>query len=457
MFRLPRREALVVPLLCFILSACLSVEDEVTGAWREFHRAALAADVPAVRARMVAERAHGLAGDGGKEALRLRSALVPAAPRVTGVAVADGAAALTVEGDVAGEPMTGRVTLAREGGRWKVVREDWEADAGAPIAPGGFLVPAIDLATVYAAGPEALPRERVSIAAHEGAVTRAAFTRDGRALVSIGYDDDRVCLWDPESGAALDAIETDARPCDLALAPDGSAAYVVDAEGRITQWPIAGSSFGTPRFLAGLAGETPRIAIDPAGHRAVTTSWNDPAKLWDLDAGTFERPLPKSERMRGVAFSPAGPVVVCGSAGDSFVRWDLDRLAWPVGARKAVRVPKASPDSDVYAVAFSPDGRRLATGHMDASISIWDMESGREMHDWYVADCSTMDVEFSPCGTVLATAQQDGKVHLWEVESRRALARLGPHEGAALTVAFDPADGVTIATGGEDGAIRIWR
>lgn len=457
MLRVPRREALVVPLLGVLLSACLSAEGEVAAAWREFHRAALAADVAGVRARLVAGRASELAGDGGVEALRVRSALVPREPRVTGVEVAGGTAALTVEGESAGEPMSGRVTLAREGGRWKVAREDWEAEVGAPLAPGDFLVPAIDLATVYAAGPEALPRERASIAAHEGAVTGAAFTHDGRALVSIGYDDYRVGLWDPESGASLDAIETDARPCDLALAPDGSAAYVVDAQGRITQWPIEGRAFGTPRFLAGLAGETPRIAIDPAGHRAVTTSWTDPAKLWDLDAGAFVRPLPKSERMRGVAFSPAGPVVVCGSSGDSFVRWDLDRLAWPVGARKAVRVPKASESSDVHSVAFSPDGRRLATGHMDASMSIWDMESGREMHDWYVAGCSTMDVEFSPCGTVLATAQQDGKVHLWEVESRRALARIGPHEGAALTVAFNPADGATIATGGEDGAIRIWR
>jgi len=48
-------------------------------------------------------------------------------------------------------------------------------------------------------------------------------------------------------------------------------------------------------------------------------------------------------------------------------------------------------------------------------------------------------------------------VHLWEVESRRTLARIAAHQGAALTVAFHPADGVTIATGGEDGAIRVWR
>jgi WD40 repeat protein len=294
------------------------------------------------------------------------------------------------------------------------------------------------------------------MAAHDGEVRALAFTRDGSYLVSIGYDDMRIRLWDPSSGALLDNVDEESRPCDLALRADGGAAYVVDADGRITEWPLQWGSFGEPRVLEGRAGLTPRIAVDAAGRRAVTTSWDDGAKLWDLKTGALVRELPRSDRMRGVAFSPAGPVVACGSYADHFAVWDLDHLS-SLGARKKHRVPNAGEESDVWSVAFSPDGRRLATGHMDSSISIWDMPEGRQIHNWYVQNCSVRDVEFSPCGTVLATAQADGKVHLWETESRRAFFRLRAHEGSASALAFDPADGMTLATGGADGAIRIWR
>jgi WD40 repeat protein len=94
---------------------------------------------------------------------------------------------------------------------------------------------------------------------------------------------------------------------------------------------------------------------------------------------------------------------------------------------------------------------------MDTSISIWDMEKGKQLHNWYVRDRSVMDVEFSPCGTVLATAQSDGKVHLWEAGTHRKLVLLTAHEGAALSLAFNPIDGTTLATGGEDGTIWFWQ
>ncbi|MBZ0268312.1 WD40 repeat domain-containing protein, partial [bacterium] len=324
--RSSRRRRVAAALAVLVLassSGCASQEDAVVLAWEEYHRAMLALDVPASRALLAAEHEADLDGPDAAMALQMRSALVPARPEVTGVEVSGDRAMVAVHGDVDGQPVRGRIAFAREGVAWKVARESWDValgDAGSEV-PAAFPVPDVHLAEVYAAGAEAAPQERVGIAAHDGAVTALAFTRDGSALVSIGYDDYLLCLWDTGTGGRLDAIELDERPNDLALAPDGRAAYVVGTDGRITEWAIEAGAFGEPRFLSGLAGATPRIAVGPDGHRAVTTSWNDPAKLWDLDEGTFVRSLPRSERMRGVAFSPAGPTVVCGSSGDSFVRW----------------------------------------------------------------------------------------------------------------------------------------
>lgn len=435
-----------------LVLGCASEEQAVLDTWSAYHKATQALDVDTVRSMLASGLGDELQGQEGAMALQLRSALVPVVPRVTAVEVTGIRATINVEGEVEQQAITGRVTFARESEAWKVLEEEWTVDLTAT-----FPTPNVDLAATYGESDDAVPHARSDIFAHDGAVTALAFTRDGRKLVSIGYDDRRLCLWDTETGEALDTIELEDRPNDLALLPDGSAAYVVDVQGAVTVWPIEWGTFGEGRILAGRAGRTPRIAIDPSGHRAVTTSWDDPAKLWDLDAGRYLEALPKSERMRGVAFSSQGSQVACGSHEDWFAVWNLERLSWPLGARKTHRVPRVADQSDVHSIAFTPDGRRLATGHMDASMSIWDMEKGREMHNWYLPECSVMDLTFSPCGTVLATAQQDGKVHLWETESKRKLALLRAHEGAALSVAFNPADGVTLATGGEDGTIRIWQ
>ena len=431
---------------------CGSPEDEVRQAWTDYQDALRASDVSGVRSLLAAGEGAELDGPGAVAALELRSALLPASSVIRQVDVSGDRVVLAIEGAVDQQSVRGRVTFIQESGSWKLLREEWNVDL-----VSSFPVPDVELARIYAAEPASPPQIVLAIDAHEGAVTAAAFTRDGQRIVSIGYDDYRLCLWDATTGKLLDRVDNEDRPSDLAMLADGSAAYVVDARGRVTGWPIEAGAFGKAQVLAGRAGRTARIAVAADGQTAVTTSWDDPAKLWDLTAGTFVRALPGSDRMRGVAFSPVGSMLACGSQADYFAVWKLDWQSRPEGSQKKYRVPRASAQSDVRSVAFSPDGRRLATGHMDSSISVWDMEKGRQIHNWYVPDSSVMEVEFSPGGTVLASAQEDGSVRLWEARTRRQLFRLGAHEGAALSVAFNPADGVTLATGGEDGAIRIWR
>ncbi|MCI0452706.1 MAG: hypothetical protein L0Z51_10015, partial [Candidatus Latescibacteria bacterium] len=445
------RANIVAFLFGVILTAgCSSQEDAVLATWNAYDGAMRAADVSTARTMLAAGLGAELDGPEASTILEFRSALAPENPIVTGVEIAGARATLSIEGAVNGQTMRGTIAFVKEGEAWKVLKEDWDVDLTM-----AFPAPNVNLAQEYAAEPKTAPQSTTRISAHDGTVTALAFTRDGQRVVSIGYDDYRLCLWDLATGELVDEATCEHRPNDMALVPDGSVAYVVDTKGRVTAWPIAWDGFGESHPLAGLAGETPRIAIDKSGRRAVTTSWTDPAKLWDLEAQTFVGTLPNSDKMRGVAFSPVASVVAAGNHGDFFAVWDLEEPAKP--SHKKYRVPKVSEQSDVFTIAFSPDGRRIATGHMDSSISIWDMVKRRQLHNWYVTDASTWDVTFSPCGTVLATAHQNGNVFLWEVETQRRLFMLAAHEGAASSVAFNPADGITLATGGADGAIRIWR
>ncbi|MCU0286648.1 MAG: hypothetical protein MUF15_09635, partial [Acidobacteria bacterium] len=124
--------------------------------------------------------------------------------------------------------------------------------------------------------------------------------------------------------------------------------------------------------------------------------------------------------------------------------------------QKTYKIKKVAKDSDISAIDISRDDKYLATGHMDSSIVIFDLEEREELFNFYVRDASTWDVKFSPDGKLLATAQQNNNVYLWEVESSAHMAKLAKHTGAVHCLAFSP-DGTTLASGGEDRQIILWR
>ena len=119
------------------------------------------------------------------------------------------------------------------------------------------------------------------------------------------------------------------------------------------------------------------------------------------------------------------------------------------------RGPVGTHGGRVYAVAFHPDARLLATASADESVRLWDVTTHREVATLNGHDGEVHDVAFSRDGRLLASGAGDGSVRIWDPRGRRQLAVLAGHEGVVRTVAFSP-DGRLLASAGDDRTIRLW-
>ncbi len=151
-----------------------------------------------------------------------------------------------------------------------------------------------------------------------------------------------------------------------------------------------------------------------------------------------------------VAFSPDGRVLASGSSDHTIKLWDV-ASGWELRTLGG--------HSDwVQSVAFSPDGRVLASGSTDHTIKLWDVASGRELRTMRVnirySNGSVNSVAFSPDGRVLASGIDDHRIKLWDVASGRELRTLRGYSSSVNSVAFS-LDGRILAGGG-GGTIILW-
>jgi WD40 repeat protein len=125
------------------------------------------------------------------------------------------------------------------------------------------------------------------------------------------------------------------------------------------------------------------------------------------------------------------------------------------GATVAPRRQPMQHGDKVIGIAFSPDGKRLATGGWDNLVRLWDPETGKEVRRLSGHSAAVLTLAFSPDGNTLASAGNDRIVRLWDVASGQPLRQLTGHTSGIASIVFSP-DGKLLASAGYDQTIQLW-
>ncbi|MDP6634657.1 MAG: protein kinase [Phycisphaerae bacterium] len=290
---------------------------------------------------------------------------------------------------------------------------------------------------------------------HSESVQSIAFSSDGKRLASGSFDK-TIKLWDTVTGKELLTLTGHLNwvHC-IAFSPDGKLIASGSEDKTIKLWDtVTGKELLT---LKGHSHAVSSVAFSPDCKRLASTSYGT-TKLWDIVAG---KELLMSKGLEGgggsVAFSPDGKLLASVNHDNSI------KLCNAVTGRELLTLKGHSRwlswstehSRSVASVAFSCNGKLLASGSEDKTIGLWDTVTGEELLTLKGHSDGVTSVAFSPDDKRLVSGSRDGTIKLWDTVVGKDLLTLTGHSGLTGNVAFSP-NGKQLASGSMGNTIMLW-
>jgi WD40 repeat protein/serine/threonine protein kinase len=287
-------------------------------------------------------------------------------------------------------------------------------------------------------------QELLILKGHSGRVWPVAFGPDGKRLASASGKE--VKVWDAQTGQELISIQGSAD--GVAFSPDGKRLAGGQDNGWVKGWDAqTGKELFTFR---GHNTEVTSVAFSVDGKRLASASYDGSVKVWDVHAAPKPLTLPgvAASSVVSAAFSPDGKRLATGGKGGLGSGPGMLKV-WDAQTGQEIITLKGH-TADVTTVAYSSDGKRLASSSADRSVKVWDGQTGQELLTFNGHSQEVSGVAFSPDGKRLASASFKGNtVKVWDAQTGQELLNCkGDARGSRPnSVAFSP-DGKRLAVGG---------